>query len=33
VAGVETDREHLDIALRPFPDGVAEVISRVRNIF
>ncbi|HEY4105763.1 MAG TPA: hypothetical protein VGM44_17810 [Polyangiaceae bacterium] len=33
VSGIETGPEHLDVALRPFPDGVADVISRVRNLF
>jgi len=32
VSGIETASEHLDVALRPFPDGVAEVIARVRNL-
>lgn len=32
VSGIETAPEHLDVALRPFPDGVAEVIARVRNL-
>ncbi|HEX3776621.1 MAG TPA: hypothetical protein VHV51_19245 [Polyangiaceae bacterium] len=33
VSGIETGPEHLDVAFRPFPDGVADVISRVRNLF
>jgi hypothetical protein len=33
VSGIETGPEHLDVALRPFPQGVAEVITRVRNLF
>jgi hypothetical protein len=33
VSGIESGPEHLDVALRPFPDGVAEVIARVRNLF
>ena len=33
VSGIETGPEHLDVALQPFPQGVAEVISRVRNLF
>ncbi len=32
VAGIASESEHLDVALRPFPDGVAEVIARVRNL-
>jgi hypothetical protein len=32
VTGIESESEHLDIALRTFPDGVAEVIARVRNL-
>ena len=32
VSGIATEAEHLDVALRPFPDGVAEVIARVRNL-
>jgi hypothetical protein len=32
VSGIESESEHLDIALRTFPDGVAEVIARVRNL-
>ncbi len=32
VAGIESDPEHLDVALRPFPDGIADVISRVRSL-
>lgn len=32
VSGIETDREHLDVAFRPFPDGIADVISRVRSL-
>jgi hypothetical protein len=32
VAGIESESQHLDVALRPFPDGVAEVIARVRNL-
>ncbi len=33
VSGIETGPGHLDVALRPFPQGVAEVIARVRNLF
>jgi hypothetical protein len=33
VSGIETGPEHLDFALRPFPEGVADVLTRVRNIF
>jgi hypothetical protein len=33
VSGIETGPEHLDVALQPFPQGVAEVIARVRNLF
>jgi hypothetical protein len=33
VSGIETGPAHLDVALRPFPQGVAEVIARVRNLF
>jgi hypothetical protein len=33
VTGVETGPSHLDVALRPFPAGVSDVIARVRNIF
>ena len=32
VSGIESEAEHLDVALRTFPDGVAEVIARVRNL-
>ncbi len=32
VSGIASESEHLDVALRPFPDGVAEVIARVRNL-
>ena len=32
VSGIESQSEHLDVALRPFPDGIADVISRVRNL-
>ena len=32
VSGIESEAQHLDVALRPFPDGVAEVIARVRNL-
>jgi hypothetical protein len=32
VSGIESEAQHLDVALRPFPDGVAEVITRVRNL-
>ncbi len=32
VSGIESQSQHLDVALRPFPDGVAEVIARVRNL-
>ena len=32
VSGIESESQHLDVALRPFPDGVAEVIARVRNL-
>ena len=33
VSGIETDPEHLDVALRPFPDGMRDVLSRVRKAF
>ena len=33
VSGIETGPEHLDVALQPFPQGVAQVIARVRNLF
>jgi hypothetical protein len=33
VSGIESAPEHLDVALQPFPQGVAEVIARVRNLF
>ncbi len=32
VSGIATEAEHLDVALQPFPDGVAEVIARVRSL-
>jgi hypothetical protein len=32
VAGIASESEHLDVAFRPFPEGVAEVIARVRNL-
>jgi len=32
VSGIESESQHLDVALRPFPDGVAEVLARVRNL-
>jgi hypothetical protein len=32
VTGIQSESEHLDIALRTFPDGVAEIIARVRNL-
>jgi hypothetical protein len=32
VSGIESEAEHVDVAFRPFPDGVAEVIARVRNL-
>jgi hypothetical protein len=32
VSGIESASEHLDVALRPFPDGIADVIARVRNL-
>jgi hypothetical protein len=32
VSGIESQSQHLDVALRPFPDGVAEVIARVRKL-
>ncbi|HEY3252618.1 MAG TPA: hypothetical protein VGJ91_01675 [Polyangiaceae bacterium] len=32
VSGIESESQHLDVALRPFPEGVAEVIARVRNL-
>lgn len=32
VSGIESESEHLDVAFRPFPEGVAEVIARVRNL-
>ena len=32
VSGIESESEHLDVAFRPFPDGVADVIARVRNL-
>jgi len=32
VSGIESESEHLDVALRPFPDGVGEVIARVRKL-
>jgi hypothetical protein len=32
VSGIESESEHLDIALRTFPDGVADIIARVRNL-
>jgi hypothetical protein len=32
VSGIESESEHLDVALRPFPDGVADVIARVRGL-
>ncbi len=31
VTGIETGPAHLDVALRPFPRGIAEVIARVRK--
>ena len=33
VSGVATGPEHLDVAFRSFPEGVADVLTRVRNIF
>lgn len=33
VSGIESESQHLDVAFRPFPEGVAEVIARVRNLF
>ena len=33
VSSIETDPAHLDVALQPFPHGVAEVIARVRGLF
>ena len=33
VSGIESDSEHLDVAFRPFPDGIAEVIARVRSLW
>ncbi len=33
VSGIETGPAHLDVALRPFPQGIAEVIARVRKLF
>ncbi len=32
VSGIESESQHLHVALRPFPDGIAEVIARVRNL-
>jgi hypothetical protein len=32
VSGIESESQHLDVALRPFPDGVAEVLARMRNL-
>jgi hypothetical protein len=32
VSGIASESEHLDVAFRPFPDGVAEIIARVRNL-
>jgi hypothetical protein len=32
VSGIASESEHLDVAFRPFPEGVAEVIARVRNL-
>jgi hypothetical protein len=32
VSGIESESEHLDIALRTFPDGIADIIARVRNL-
>jgi len=31
VATIETDRDHLDIALRPFPEGVSQAFDGVRR--
>lgn len=31
VASVETDREHLDVSLKAFPDGVSEVLSGIKR--
>lgn len=32
VSGIESESEHLDVALQPFPDGISDVIARVRNL-
>jgi hypothetical protein len=33
VAAIESDPEHLDVALRPFPDGLGEVVAGFRRAF
>lgn len=32
VSGVESGPQHLDVAFRPFPDGIADVIAKVRKL-
>jgi hypothetical protein len=32
VRGIETDPEHLDVQLRPFPAGVAEAVAAIRAV-
>ena len=32
VSGIESASQHLDVALQPFPDGVADVIARIRKL-
>jgi hypothetical protein len=31
VAGIESDSEHLDVALRAFPDGLREAVNSIRR--
>jgi len=33
VSAIESDPEHLDVALRAFPDGIAEVVAGIRRAF
>jgi len=33
VAAIESDPEHLDVALRPLPDGLAEAINGIKRAF
>ncbi|HEY2406428.1 MAG TPA: hypothetical protein VGI10_10520 [Polyangiaceae bacterium] len=33
VSAIEADREHLDVALRPFPEGLRDALAKVRAAF